>query len=118
MINKLLFTALLGVCLSSYSVLAQTENSSNKHVVGVVLQTMDDALVFADFSDELPAVINYFTAHSEQEILDFYQGLYGEPNSSEIKRGRLTLHFSFQQHAYRVVISQQNKKRQVDVLVQ
>jgi len=118
MINKLFFSVLLGISLSTYSVSSPAENSSDKNVKEIVIQTMDDAVIFADFSDELPAVINYFTSYSEQEILDFYQALYGEPNNSEIKRGRLTLHFSFQQRAYRVIISQQNKKRQVDVLVQ
>ena len=32
-----------------------------------------DAKVFAEFTDELPAVLNYFTLHNEQEIIEFYQ---------------------------------------------
>ena len=38
--------------------------------------------------------------------------------SQERKRGRLTLNFSAQQQTIRVVISQQNRLRQVDVIVE
>ncbi|WP_440876094.1 hypothetical protein [Thalassotalea sp. PLHSN55] len=77
-----------------------------------------DAEVFAEFTDKLPAVVNYFSSESEQAIISFYQAVYGEAISSDRKRGRLTLYFSNNEIVTRVVISQQNNKRQVDVLVE
>ncbi len=79
---------------------------------------VDDAQIFAEFTDKLPAVANYFTSATEVDVIAFYQAIYGEANSQERKRGRLTLYFSDEQHITRVVISQQNNKRQVDVLVE
>jgi len=84
----------------------------------IVIAKLSDAQVFADFTDELPAVVNYFTSATEEEIISFYQKNYGKMFDSERKRGRLTLKFSQQELSIRVVISQQNRKRQVDVLIQ
>lgn len=78
---------------------------------------LEDAKVFAEFTDKLPAVINYFTQHNRQEIIDFYQQKYGEATRSEMKRGRLTLYFNLDQHQLRVVISPQNNRQQVDILL-
>lgn len=75
-----------------------------------------DARVFARYDENLPAVVNYFTGESEQAIIDFYQQHYGEPSSQERKRGRLTLVFSHQSTDIRLVISEQDKLRQVDIL--
>lgn len=86
---------------------------------GVIdIPVMEDAKVFAEFSDELPAVINYFTNASEEEVIDFYQTAFGEPLSQERKRGRLTLKYQEAEEAMRVVISQQNNKRQVDIIIE
>ncbi|WDE01217.1 hypothetical protein [Thalassomonas actiniarum] len=75
-----------------------------------------DARVFARFDDNLPAVVNYFTRESEQAIVSFYQQHYGEPSSRERKRGRLTMVFSHESAKLRLVISEQDKQRQVDIL--
>ena len=84
----------------------------------VVIPMMNNAQVFADFTDDVPAVLNYFTRASKEEIIDFYQQHYGEDLSQEEKRGRLTLTYQQKNHSIRVVISQQNKQRQVDVIVE
>jgi hypothetical protein len=78
---------------------------------------LEDAKIFAQFTDELPSVINYFTAHNEQEIINFYQERFGEAKSSEMKRGRLTLYFNHNDKQLRVVISKQGTKFQVDILL-
>jgi hypothetical protein len=78
----------------------------------------EKARVFAKFIDEYPAVINYFTPLSEQDVIAFYQAHYGELISEERKRGRLMLKFSTNTNTVRVVVSEQNKLRQVDVLVE
>jgi len=84
----------------------------------VDIKVMAEARVFANFTDELPAVLNYFVNASEQEVIEFYQQAYGEPLTQERKRGRLTLQFSQAEKNIRVVISTQNNHRQVDILVE
>ena len=79
---------------------------------------VENARVFAQFNDEYPAVINYFTHLSEQEIIAFYQNQYGEVLTQERKRGRLMLKFATDDNNIRIVISEQNKMRQVDVLIE
>ena len=83
----------------------------------IKIAKLNDAKVFASFTDKLPAVLNYFTSASQAEIIDFYKKAYGEVLSEELKRKRLTLTFKQENQAIRVVISSQNNKRQVDVLI-
>lgn len=86
---------------------------------GVIdIPIIEDAQVFAEYSDSLPAVINYFSYATESQVIDFYQQAFGEPLSQERKRGRLTLKYAEGAEAMRVIISQQNKRRQVDVIVE
>jgi len=84
----------------------------------IAIPTLSQAQVFAEFTDRLPAVVNYFTSATEAQIIEFYQGHYGAAMSQERKRGRLTLSYQQEQQLIRVVISQQNRKRQVDVIVE
>lgn len=81
------------------------------------IAVINEAEVFYRYSQKLPSVVNYFTQFNEQEIVDFYQDKYGQPNNTETKRGRLILHFSLTDFNARVIISTQNKKRQVDVML-
>lgn len=85
--------------------------------VMVVIPTMSDARIFAEFKDKIPAVVNYFSKSTEEEIISFYQKKYGQPLGQERKRGRLTLNFNQEMQNIRVVISHQNNMRQVDVIV-
>lgn len=82
----------------------------------VFIPVLSDAKVFAEFVDELPAVVNFFTMASEAEIIAFYSESYGEPVEQERKRGRLNITFYLEDVATRVVISEQDNRRQVDVL--
>lgn len=82
------------------------------------IAVIDSATIFADFRDELPAVVNYYTKHSEADIINFYQKAYGEPLSQERKRGRLLLKYQHGDNKVRVIISTQNNRHQVDVIVQ
>ena len=84
----------------------------------IAIPVLEDAQIFAEFSDALPAVINYFTQSTEAQVIDFYRQAFGEQKSQERKRGRLTLKYQEGEEAMRVVISQQNKKRQVDVIIE
>lgn len=86
--------------------------------VSVTIPMLDNAQVFAEFTDEMPAVLNYFTLATEEQVVNFYQQQFNEPTSKERKRGRLTLTYQQENQTIRVVVSQQNKKRQVDVIVE
>ncbi|MEW6992006.1 hypothetical protein AADZ91_15160 [Colwelliaceae bacterium 6441] len=103
-------------CLINGEVLAD-EAIAHKTEQAYEIPSLGDAKIFAQFTDELPAVINYFTDNNEQAIIDFYQKIYGEPTSSVMKRGRLALYFSAQDKQLRVIISPQGKRFQVDILL-
>lgn len=80
-------------------------------------EVMEDARVFAQFDDETPAVVNYFTKNNETNIVAFYEEKYGQSISSERNRGRLEKAFIKDGYNIKVIISEQNKFRQVDVLI-
>ena len=81
------------------------------------IPVLENAQIFAEFSDSLPAVINYFTSSAEPQVIDFYKQAFGEAYSKERKHGRLTLKYTQAEEIMRVVISQQDNKRQVDVII-
>lgn len=116
--NSNKFSLFVGAILLSFStsIYALEDNEASSH--SVVIPMVTDAQVFADFTDEVPAVLNYFTNATEEQVIQFYQEHYSEFNSQERKRGRLTLTYQQEAHSIRVVISQQDKKRQVDVIVE
>lgn len=83
----------------------------------ISISVMSDAQVFAKFDDEIPAVVNYFTGKSESSIVAFYEEQYGPAVLSDRKRGRLEKLFKMDDKNIQIIISEQNNKRQVDVLV-
>ncbi|NMP31359.1 hypothetical protein HII17_07280 [Thalassotalea sp. M1531] len=82
----------------------------------VYIPVLDDAKVFAEFIDSMPAVVNFYTYATEDDVIAFYTENYGEPVEQERKRGRLTVIYYLEDIATRVVISEQDDYRQVDVL--
>ena len=82
------------------------------------LPILDNAKVFYQDKSALPYVTNYYTSNTETQIIDFYRTNLGEVVSQETKRGRLTLTFAKASFHYRVIVSQQNNMRQVDLIVQ
>lgn len=81
------------------------------------IELLADAKVFAQYDDEKPMVANYFTSHSEEEIIMFYKEKYGEVTSQYRIKERLTLKFLLADNNIRIIISQQGKKQQVDILI-
>lgn len=108
------FTLVASALLFSFNSMALAE----KDTAIVSIPMVDNAQVFADFTDGMPAVLNYFTLATEDQIIELYQQHYGEPISQNRKRGRLTLTYQQEKQSIRMVISQQNFKRQVDVIVE
>ena len=101
----------------SFSINA-TNIESEKNTKEIIdIPVIEGARVFAKFDDKTPVVINYFTSVTEDGVIAFYNKNYGEPIQHERKRGRLTLHYQKDLQQIRVVISQQNKLRQVDIIV-
>jgi Skp family chaperone for outer membrane proteins len=86
-------------------------------VENISIEVMSDAKVFAQLDDEIPAVVNYFTKKSETNIVAFYEEKYGQAISSDRKRGRLEKSFTQNNYNIKVIISEQNNQRQVDVLI-
>ncbi|MBL4910646.1 MAG: hypothetical protein JKX78_11635 [Alteromonadaceae bacterium] len=117
-INSLIKLIACGGMIVCTNVLAQSNDISLNNTSTISIPILENAKVFADFSDKLPAVIDYFTKADEDSVINFYQMAYGEVLSQERKRGRLTLTFADDTNNIRVVISTQNKMRQVDVLVE
>lgn len=97
---------------------AETIDSGKSTLEKIDIAIIKDARIFAKFDESMPAVVNYFTPLTEDAVIDFYNKSYGEPVKRERKRGRLTLNYQQTQQQIRVVISQQNNLRQVDVLVE
>lgn len=84
----------------------------------VTVPVLDNALVFASLTDEMPAVVNYFTSEDEASIISFYEKSYGDIINRVNRYGRLTLTFINGDNMIRVAITQQNQKRQVDIIVE
>jgi len=123
-----LFIHILIILLSfSSTTFANDETTDKDHIDDNKIMTekvlnsvpvIENAYVFAQFTDKMPMVVNYFTLSTEEQIIDFYQKSYGEILTRELKRDRLTLSYHHNEQKIRVVISQQNKKRQVDIIIQ
>jgi hypothetical protein len=113
--NFLLFVSAILLSFST-PIYALEENKADTN--NVIIPMITNAQVFADFTDNLPAVLNYFTSATEEQIINFYQQHYNHALSQERKRGRLTLTYQQQKYNIRVVISPQNQKRQVDVIIE
>lgn len=116
--NSSKFSLFVSAILLSFSANIHAFEEGETKQNNVIIPMMTNAQVFADFTDELPAVLNYFSDATEEQIVDFYQQQYNGFLSQERKRGRLTIIYEQAKHNIRVVISQQNKKRQVDVIVE
>jgi len=126
-----LFTPTLTILVSLSGIVLANENDvvNDKNVFNseVIMQNelnsppiidSKNSYVFARFTEEMPMVVNYFTSSTEDQIITFYQEHYGDIVMTDLKRGRLSLSFEHNEQHIRVIISQQNKKRQVDVIVE
>lgn len=81
------------------------------------IAVIEGAKIFAEYLEDTPAIVNYFSQASEQDIIDFYQNRYGTANRTDTKRGRLTLYFTVDDSELRVIISKQGKSHQVDAML-
>ncbi|MDX1676882.1 hypothetical protein [Arsukibacterium sp.] len=77
-----------------------------------------DAKEFARLENKLPAVLSYFSRLSVAELQDFYRQQLGEPDNSMVVHGRVNLYYQLNQQQVRILISEQNDWRQIDIMVQ
>ena len=99
---------------------ASTATISMPHITKAknkYIPLMADAVIFANYDDELPAIVNYYTQASEDEIILFYQASFKKELTKERMRGRLTLNYNTDDRTITVIISPQNNKYQVDVIM-
>jgi hypothetical protein len=84
----------------------------------VTIPQLEDAQVFADFTNDTPAVLNYFTLSTKKQVTAFYSLQFGQPVSQEKKQDYLTLIYQQEHYMIRIVISEQSNKRQVDIILE
>ncbi|MCH8536575.1 MAG: hypothetical protein LAT66_02275 [Alkalimonas sp.] len=77
----------------------------------------DDAREFARLDDKLPAILSYFSQHSQAELAQLYRQAFGSPAQEASRYGQLELLFIQPSERIRVVISSQQQWQQVDVMV-
>ncbi|MBV2128101.1 hypothetical protein [Arsukibacterium indicum] len=77
-----------------------------------------DAREFARLENKLPAVLSFFSRQSVSQLQDFYREQLGEPDNSVVVHGRLNLYYRVNQQQVRILISEQNDWRQIDIMVQ
>ena len=108
---------LLLICTIFFSVNTITfaKNETNKS--NIVIPVIEKAEIFAELTDGTPAVLNYFTESTEDQIIDFYKNNYGSALFNEKKHNQLMLVYKQASQTIRIVISQQGNKRQVDIIV-
>lgn len=80
-------------------------------------QKPQDAREFARLDDKLPAILSYFSQQSQQQLQQFYREQLGEPTQQRQRYGQLELHYHQSQQQIRVIISEQQQWRQVDMMV-
>lgn len=112
-INKYLL--LIGTIFFTVNTVTFAKDETNKN--NVVIPVIEKAQIFAELTDGTPAVLNYFTESTEEQIIDFYRNNYGTALFNEKKHDQLTLVYKQASQTIRIVISQQGNKRQVDIIV-
>ncbi len=111
-IKKSLCLGLIAAMLSTTSV------ADEQNEIGFDIPLLEDAQVFADFKDKYPVMLNYFTQSSFTEVETFYNQQFGGPIYQQTRYGRLELTYSHMNNKVRVIVAEQNNKREVDIIVE
>lgn len=113
-------TSLLALSLSFglITTAAIAEESTEAETITIEIPMVTDAQVFSKFNDKYPAMVNYFTKNSFDEITSFYSDQFGSPISEQTVYGRLELKYEHMQQTIRVIVAKQKAHREVDVLVE
>jgi hypothetical protein len=120
--NKLCLTLCIAILLLTFSQLTHATKHQQEPLPPLladpyVIATVADAEVFYQYTNKLPSVVNYFTAYSQQQIIDFYQDKYGIAKKKQIVGSRITLYFTLEKTSIKVNIAPQDGKQQVDIIV-
>lgn len=79
---------------------------------------VSDAREFARLDNKLPAVLSYFSQQNMTTIRQFYLQHLGQPVKVENIYGRENLFFTVDGHQVRILLSERDNWRQVDIMVQ
>lgn len=77
----------------------------------------DDAREFARLDTKLPAVMSYFSQHSQTDLAQLYRQAFGTPQQERSRYGQLELQFKQSPHHVRIIISTQQQWQQVDTII-
>lgn len=109
---------LLALSFSVISTLAIAEEVKDQDISIIDIPVVADAQVFSTFNDDYPAMVNYFTLNSFEEVTLFYSNQFGAPTSEQIVYGRLELNFEHMQQQIRVIVAKQNNHQEVDIIIE
>ncbi len=98
--------------------LAIAETTSLATNTPITIPIVQDAQVFSKFDDKYPAMVNYFTKSSFNQVTVFYSDQFGAPLSEQVQYGRLELKFSNNNHEIRVIVDDQVNHREVDLIIE
>ena len=102
---------------ASYN-LALAEENMESETISIEIPMLSDAQIFSKFDDKYPAMVNYFTKITFDDVTAFYSNQFGSPVSEQTRYGRLELQFEYMQQNIRVIVAKQKNHREVDVIVE
>ncbi|KGJ95796.1 hypothetical protein [Thalassotalea sp. ND16A] len=103
---------------TSYNVAIAEETMKEAETISIEIPLLSDAQIFSKFDDKYPAMVNYFTKSTFDDVTVFYSNQFGSPVSEQTRYGRLELHFEHMQQNIRVIVAKQKHHREVDVIVE
>ncbi|OUS23264.1 hypothetical protein A9Q98_15790 [Thalassotalea sp. 42_200_T64] len=107
-----------GLAFSASYNLAFAEENTETETISIEIPMVNDAQIFSEFNDKYPAMVNYFTKNTFDEVTAFYSDQFGSPVSEQTRYGRLELKFEHMQQSIRVIVAKQKHHREVDVIVE
>ena len=110
------YSILIAAIIFNLSAISMASEINKSPIITVPV--LKDAHIFADFTDTLPAVVNYYTLATKEQIITYYSQQFGKPISQQNTQNYLTLLYQQEQKMIRIVLSQQENQRQVDIIIE
>lgn len=101
--------------LSTLSIAEEVQDTGS---LNIDIPVLADGQIFSQFSDSYPAMVNYFTLNSFEEVTQFYSNQFGTPLSEQTVYGRLELTFEHMQQQIRVIVAKQENHQEVDIIIE
>lgn len=111
-------TSLLCAGLFSFLISNNALAQEPEAVIPFDIPVLADAQVFANYQEQFPLMLNYFTHSEFTQIEGFYNEHFGGPLSAQTRYGRLELIYEYMETNIRVIVAHQNNKREVDIIIE